>query len=299
MKLWKPVPIDRIKTGMVKLDAMMGGGIPKGRIIEIAGYPHSGKTTLALEISKLFRKTLYVDLEHETDPDYHKAMLVNVDIVQPMIFEEVMDEFFGETIAAMNKKGGKAPYDLMIIDSIGSALTAEQYEKPLMDRTVGSLARAVTGWCRKAEKIHKNFGITTLVINHRKPAITSRGEYNPGGLQLTHSAGIILSIHGGRSDIWKDDGMIMHMKMPKNKVTGAIPLTECEYLIRRGRGISRGWEAFCIGEELGLIKQEGHHYKIGKHEFVGRHEMTEYLDDAPDVREVIAGKWREKMGAKE
>src|SRR3954469_10575026 len=42
------IDVETISTGALSLDLALGGGIPKGRIIEIYGPESSGKTTLAL-----------------------------------------------------------------------------------------------------------------------------------------------------------------------------------------------------------------------------------------------------------
>jgi recombination protein RecA len=42
------VPVEMISSGSLKLDEALGGGYPKGRIVEIFGPESSGKTTLAL-----------------------------------------------------------------------------------------------------------------------------------------------------------------------------------------------------------------------------------------------------------
>ncbi|NEO62416.1 MAG: DNA recombination/repair protein RecA, partial [Moorea sp. SIO4G2] len=40
--------VETIRSGAITLDLALGGGLPKGRIIEIYGPESSGKTTLAL-----------------------------------------------------------------------------------------------------------------------------------------------------------------------------------------------------------------------------------------------------------
>lgn len=280
--------IKRIKTGLIRLDAMMGGGIPVGRIIEVYGYPHSGKTTLALEIAKVFKKTLLIDYEHETDPDYHKALNVKVDVVQPMTFEQGVDDFF--KIVWNKGKVKKSKYDCLIVDSIGSAITNRQLEKDIADNTVGELAQAVTKWCRKAEKIFKPLGITAIVINHRKQKIGGfGGEYSTGGMQLKHSAGIRLALHGSKNRV-HDDGVTCNIRQVKNKVCQSVPFDRCEYLIERGKGVSRGYEIFLEAEQKGIIKKSGHWYKIGEQKFQGLKALLEVLDSSAEIRNKLYDK---------
>ena len=63
-----------IPSGALTLDAALGGGFPKGRVVEIYGPESSGKTTLALhaiaESQKLGGTAAFVDAEHALDPSY-------------------------------------------------------------------------------------------------------------------------------------------------------------------------------------------------------------------------------------
>ena len=66
--------VDSTPTGALTLDAALGGGFPKGRVVEIYGPESSGKTTLALhaiaECQKAGGTAAFVDAEHALDPVY-------------------------------------------------------------------------------------------------------------------------------------------------------------------------------------------------------------------------------------
>ena len=68
--------VDSISSGALTLDAALGGGLPKGRVVEIYGPESSGKTTLALhalaECQKAGGTAAFVDAEHALDPAYGK-----------------------------------------------------------------------------------------------------------------------------------------------------------------------------------------------------------------------------------
>src|SRR3982751_3587592 len=62
------VNVETIPTGSISLDLALGGGIPKGRIIEIYGPEASGKTTVCLhvlaEVQKSGGTAAIIDAEH-------------------------------------------------------------------------------------------------------------------------------------------------------------------------------------------------------------------------------------------
>lgn len=74
--------IDSISSGALTLDAALGGGFPKGRVVEIYGPESSGKTTLALhaiaECQRGGGTAAFVDAEHALDPGYGKLQNQNV-----------------------------------------------------------------------------------------------------------------------------------------------------------------------------------------------------------------------------
>lgn len=79
-------------------DAALGGGYPKGRVIEIYGPESSGKTTLALhalaEVQQMGGTAAFVDAEHALDPAYAKSLGVDVDsllVSQPDSGEMALD----------------------------------------------------------------------------------------------------------------------------------------------------------------------------------------------------------------
>ena len=61
-------------SGAMTLDIALGGGLPRGRIVEVYGPESSGKTTLALhamaEMQKIGGNVALIDAEHAFDPEY-------------------------------------------------------------------------------------------------------------------------------------------------------------------------------------------------------------------------------------
>lgn len=92
-------PVPRIPTSFPELDAALGGGLPQGRISEIAGTTTSGKLTLAAKTiaaaHRLDRDALaaWLDLPGSCDPDYlHRCgiALDRVLIVRPATDDDAL-----------------------------------------------------------------------------------------------------------------------------------------------------------------------------------------------------------------
>ncbi len=115
------VKIETVSSGAISIDLALGGGYPRGRIIEIFGPESSGKTTLALHAAAEFQKkggiVAFVDAEHALDPIYAKKVGVDTDellLSQPDSGEQAL-----EIVEALVRSGG---IDLIIVDSV-AALT--------------------------------------------------------------------------------------------------------------------------------------------------------------------------------
>ncbi len=60
---------ETVSTGFPQFDAVIGGGIPLGRIVEIFGAEDSGKTALALHLAhQIGGPVLYADADHKLTP---------------------------------------------------------------------------------------------------------------------------------------------------------------------------------------------------------------------------------------
>ena len=95
---------DWISTGSRWLDSIVAkgvyGGIPMGKIVEIAGRPSTGKSYLGMQIAKnaLAKDydVVYFDSESAIDPDFLARMGINVNDI--VYVEAESCEFVLETI---------------------------------------------------------------------------------------------------------------------------------------------------------------------------------------------------------
>src|SRR3989344_3853232 len=144
--------IERFSSGSLGLDIALGGGIPKGRIIEIYGPESSGKTTLALhmiaEAQRAGGRAAFVDAEHALDVTYAKKIGVDIDnllVSQPNDGEEALE--ITETLV---RSGG---IDVIVIDSVAALTPRAEIEGMMGDSHMGLQARLMSQALRKLTSI--------------------------------------------------------------------------------------------------------------------------------------------------
>ena len=125
------------------MDNALGGGLPKGRIIEIFGPESSGKTTLTLhaiaEAQKLGGTCAFVDAEHALDPVYAKKLGVKTEellISQPDNGEQALD-----IVDTLIKSGA---LDIIVVDSVAALTPRAELEGDMGDVHVGLQARLLS-----------------------------------------------------------------------------------------------------------------------------------------------------------
>ena len=138
-----------IPTGSIALDVALGiGGLPRGRIVEIYGPESSGKTTLTLHAIANAQAgggiAAFIDAEHALDPDYAKALGVDIDallVSQPDTGEQALE------IADMLIRSGSI--DLIVVDSVAALVPRAEIEGEMGDSHVGLQARLMSQALRK------------------------------------------------------------------------------------------------------------------------------------------------------
>nr|MBP7552061.1 recombinase RecA [Spirochaetota bacterium] len=145
----KIINVDVIPSGSLLLDAAMGvGGYPKGRIVEIFGPESSGKTTLALHAIAESQKNggiaAFIDAEHALDPNYAKALGVNIGelyISQPDTGEQAL-----EIVEHLVRSGA---VDIIVVDSVAALTPRAEIEGDMGDSHMGLQARLMSQALRK------------------------------------------------------------------------------------------------------------------------------------------------------
>ena len=255
--------IDTISSGSLALDVALGiGGYPKGRIVEIYGPESSGKTTVALhaiaEAQKKGGQAAFIDAEHALDPNYARALGVNIDellLSQPDTGEQAL-----EIAEALVRSGA---IDILVVDSVAALVPSAEIEGEMGDAHVGLQARLMSQALRKLSgAINKSKTIAIFInqIREKVGVMFGNPETTPGGRALKFYSSVRLEVR--RAETLKQGtdmiGNRTRIKVVKNKV--APPFKQAMVDIMYGEGISIEGEILDIGSELEIVEKSGAWY---------------------------------------
>jgi recombination protein RecA len=291
--------VETIPSGALTLDVALGGGLPKGRIIEIYGPESSGKTTLALhaiaETQKAGGVAAFVDAEHALDPTYSAAL--GVDIENLLVAQPDNGESGLEIVDQLVRS---AAVDLVVVDSVAALTPRAEIEGEMGDNQVGLQARLMSKALRKiAGNIGKS-GATVIFLNQlrQKIGITyGSPEVTTGGNALKFYCSVRLDIRRIQTLKKGNEGMYgirAKVKVAKNKV--APPFRIAEFDIIFGEGISTIGCLLDLAEDLEIIIRKGAWYSYkGENVGQGRDNTINYLKENPEVAAEIEAKVRADM----
>ncbi len=292
--------VETIPSGALPLDLALGGGLPKGRVIEVYGPESSGKTTLVLhaiaEVQKRGGIAAFVDAEHALDPTY--AANVGVDIDNLLISQPDSGEMALEIVDNLVRS---MAVDIIAIDSVAALVPRAEIEGEMGASHVGLQARLMSQALRK---ITANVGRSNCIVIflnqlRQKIGVTyGSPEVTTGGTALKFYSSVRLDIR--RIQTLKkgteEYGIRAKVKVAKNKV--APPFRIAEFDIIFGKGISAVGCIVDLAEEMSIIIRKGAWYSYqGDNIGQGRDNTIKYMEDKPEFAQDIEKQIREKLSA--
>jgi recombination protein RecA len=294
----KTVDVELFGSGSLSLDLALGGGYPKGRILEIYGPESSGKTTLALhaiaEVQKRGGNAAFIDAEHALDPAYARKLGVDTDnllVSQPDNGEQALE--ITETLVRSNA------VDIVVVDSVAALVPQAEIDGDMGDSHMGLQARLMSQALRKLTGIISKSRTTVLFINQIRMKIGvmfGNPETTTGGNALKFYTSVRLDIRRtGQIKSGEDViGNRTKVKVVKNKI--APPFRVAEFDIMYNEGISKEGDVLDLAVQHEIVGKSGAWFdykeeKIGQ----GREATKQYLRDNPKILTEIESKVREKV----
>jgi len=285
--------VETVPTGAISLDVALGGGLPRGRVVEIYGPESSGKTTLTLhaiaEVQKAGGTAAFIDAEHALDPAYAKRIGVDIEnllLSQPDNGEQALE--ITETLVRSNA------VDIIVIDSVAALVPRAEIEGEMGDSLPGLQARLMSQALRKLTGVINRSKATVIFINQIRMKIGvmfGNPETTTGGNALKFYASVRMDIRR-IGQIKQGENVVgnrTRVKVVKNKI--APPFREAEFDIMYNEGISRSGDVLDLAAAKGIVEKSGAWYAYNGEKIAqGREAAKTYLQENPKVMEDIAKK---------
>lgn len=276
-----------LDTGSPELNEALGSrvkGLPYGKLYEIAGHKHGGKTTLVTVLAGMAQRdgavVGYIDLENSYDPTWATKLgmrpegvyLINPKLIKASskkdadIVLESAEQMFAEAEAvmkALHKRGRKKQF--WILDSVANIQTQMAIADGTVDRNMRTnmdraslLSAMLPRWCGYAA----NYNAMVMMINQlrRKPVAFGDPFYSPGGDAVGFTASIqarVARIKGGKMlQAGKTVGIVGKIQNIKNKAgEGSVQDNSAGFKIRWDRSPAK-IEFMAVSQAEAFIKGE-------------------------------------------
>jgi recombination protein RecA len=222
-------PAALIGTGFPALDEALGGGLPRGRIVEFFGPAGSGKTTLALQcvahLQSAGLNAAFLDADHTFDAAYAASLGVAIEqmpVAQPASAEQAMD--IARTLAA------SGALDLIVVDSAAALAPRLEVEAGITEAIPRLQSRVLANELRKLSASIRRSETSVLFLNQMR----SRPDRGPGEAE-TSAGGPPLKLFAAiRIAMMPASDSILRLRVLKNNAAEPGPKRELEW--RRGSG---------------------------------------------------------------
>jgi recombination protein RecA len=268
---------------------MAGGGLPKGKLIEVAGLPSGGKSVLCSWIAASIQKSggtvALVDMEKSFDSRY--ARNVGLD-TKGLVF---LSPEIGETaLDAVNELIESGAIDLIVIDSIDALVSQKEFDEDLGKDSMALRARLVSKWARRAIQLMARTGTTILAINQLRDTMSMYGPktVTSGGKAIEFYSSIRIEcrkkedIKSGQEKV----GIRIALKNTKNKCSTPYRTYETEMMFKGG--FNMAMEMIDAALEDGVVTMRGTSYYFGDERIaIGREAAITAVKENAELRKKI------------
>ena len=314
---------EAVSTGSPKLDEAIGiGGIPMGRITQLAGQESSGKTMLALSCIKSYldanpdNTALFIDAEYTYDPEWAKSQ--GVDISRVMVIKTndakaIFEGLIGTTsVNANTKKVSKKMKGILdhviegtdsrfknlgiiVLDSIAVLNTPLEIAANIGKANMAPIPRFLSTELKKLTPVVAKANVAFIGINQVRVNIGQMfGDptTSPGGKALKHACSLMINMAPvfGADSVIKDSagsriGHTVRAKIQKNKV--GAPFRQAEYKVEYVKGIVNiEGEVFDLAVKYGLIERPSNQsYLVNGEKIRGRDNAVSSFSEDTDLVE--------------
>lgn len=298
--------VDYMPTGLVPIDILMQGGIPRGRFVAIQGDFSTLKSFVGLNAIAQEQKRggvcALIDTEHAFDPSWAETIGVDRDnliIQHPDSGEKAIDT------AEVLIRGG---LDLLVFDSVAAMLPDAERKKRLYDESVqpARIAQLMSVACRKLTTANDRCGIVWINQLREQVGVTfGNPEKATGGRALPYYSSMILDIKkAGKvtrptkvydGEKWKDSkeqvAQTFRATIQKSKLNKPFREIIFDWSLEQ-TAIDQAKFIFTQGVEIGAVVQKGSRWNVagGRKQINGRENFIKFLAATPAAMQAVTDK---------
>ena len=304
--------LDRLPLFLPRIDRIFGGGLPFGRMVEIAGKSAGGKSTLTFHAARVGTALgcIVVLIDVEGTADRERLAHLGIDTAKVMVKQpdpdkgialtvEEVGRTIEETLGLFKKKYPNVPV-IYIWDSVGQTPSQVEMDKDFGDQNVGARAKAITQFITKVTPLVAETKSLVLAINQVRDDIGGNQMFPtmkvPGGRAWEHAATLRLEIKKKQA-IKKGQENIGHTKGVKgNKSKVSRPHQEVNGFLISDNGIDYEYNLVEMAAEDGFVSKVGQSFEYvdsnGEVHKQKRENFVEWLrtEEGQPVRQEILNK---------
>lgn len=296
--------VDRIPVGIPSLDELIGGGLPRGRGVQLYGEESTGKTLIMQYMIAAVQRSstpdvLVMDQENTYDEawwrqsgvDTEKLMVSRTDTAEQAI------DVITSVLHAMGPKATEANRTLgaICIDSMAALIPQVEMEeeKSAEDKRMpGAQAKSITYLYHKIGGTNLGNQVVLINTNQMRDAVGYASEMSalPGGRANRHYNHIFLRTR--RNEWIKDEhqrivGYQMEIISRKNKTCKTPDGTSIMIPILADSQVN--WTITYIeeGRRLGYITSRGPYYYFGEVQKLGMQGLRNFFTETPEAFEQL------------
>jgi recombination protein RecA len=188
-----PRPAEPLPTGLPELDAAVGGGLPRGSVVEIFGPAACGKSSVALHIAAHVQRSggaaAWIDAEHAFDPA--AAARAGIAIEQMPVARPESAE---QALEIARKLAASGAVELIVVDSAAALVPQVELETAVGHSGHSLQNRALASGLRRLAVDLRRTGSVILFVNQTRGADE---ETSAGGPALKLFAALRIAVRPG------------------------------------------------------------------------------------------------------
>ena len=298
--------VEYYQTGVLPLDVLLGGGIPKGRVTEFYGDFSTLKSYVALKTIAVAQSQggtcVLIDTEHSFDPEWAESLGVDI---EKLI---VQHPETGEIAVDVTETFVRAGVDLIVWDSIAATLPSAEQEKRATEAVQPArLAALMSRAMRKLTAANTNTALICINQTREKVGVVfGSSETVPGGKALPFYASYRIAMrkagkiteeiksHDGEK--WNKAKLVtghrIRSTLEKSKLSS--PNREVTFIFDlRLNGVDEAKFVVGYGLEHGVVTNQGQQWTINDPKIPdfkpvrGRENFITHLRENPEIMEQL------------